>query len=106
MPESCLQIDVDGSTVSDDELREVAEVQVEEAADYDSPAAQRDESFSYQHDSMAGADAMTYGMTGGEEALPAMPIVEQRHVDPARDIGRNDPCWCGSGKKFKRCHGA
>ena len=21
-------------------------------------------------------------------------------------IGRNDPCWCGSGKKFKRCHGA
>ncbi len=23
---------------------------------------------------------------------------------PAK-IGRNDPCWCGSGKKFKRCHG-
>ena len=21
-------------------------------------------------------------------------------------IGRNDPCWCGSGKKFKFCHGA
>jgi hypothetical protein len=21
-------------------------------------------------------------------------------------VGRNDPCWCGSGKKFKRCHGA
>ncbi len=21
-------------------------------------------------------------------------------------IGRNDPCWCGSGKKYKRCHGA
>ena len=20
-------------------------------------------------------------------------------------IGRNDPCWCGSGKKYKRCHG-
>ncbi len=19
-------------------------------------------------------------------------------------IGRNDPCWCGSGKKFKKCH--
>jgi preprotein translocase subunit SecA len=29
--------------------------------------------------------------------------------EPARagpKIGRNDPCWCGSGKKFKRCHGA
>jgi hypothetical protein len=23
-----------------------------------------------------------------------------------RKPGRNDPCWCGSGKKFKRCHGA
>jgi preprotein translocase subunit SecA len=23
-----------------------------------------------------------------------------------RKIGRNDPCWCGSGKKFKQCHGA
>jgi preprotein translocase subunit SecA len=23
---------------------------------------------------------------------------------PAK-IGRNDPCWCGSGKKYKRCHG-
>ena len=21
-----------------------------------------------------------------------------------RTIGRNDPCWCGSGRKFKRCH--
>ncbi len=21
-------------------------------------------------------------------------------------LGRNDPCWCGSGKKYKRCHGA
>ena len=23
----------------------------------------------------------------------------------AAKLGRNDPCWCGSGKKFKRCHG-
>ncbi len=22
-----------------------------------------------------------------------------------RKIGRNDPCWCGSGKKYKKCHG-
>jgi len=21
-------------------------------------------------------------------------------------VGRNDPCPCGSGKKFKKCHGA
>lgn len=29
-----------------------------------------------------------------------------KNSDPrARDLGRNDPCWCGSGKKFKKCHG-
>ena len=28
------------------------------------------------------------------------------HVDPYRGIGRNDPCPCGSGRKFKKCHGA
>jgi preprotein translocase subunit SecA len=39
-----------------------------------------------------------------DEAPPA--TVEQRRVDEAEQIGRNDPCWCGSGKKFKKCHGA
>jgi preprotein translocase subunit SecA len=24
----------------------------------------------------------------------------------SQKVGRNDPCWCGSGKKFKKCHGA
>jgi hypothetical protein len=27
------------------------------------------------------------------------------HVNPYRSVGRNDPCPCGSGKKFKKCHG-
>ncbi|MDR1184175.1 MAG: SEC-C domain-containing protein, partial [Coriobacteriales bacterium] len=26
--------------------------------------------------------------------------------DPFVNVGRNDPCPCGSGKKFKKCHGA
>lgn len=26
--------------------------------------------------------------------------------NPYKDVGRNDPCPCGSGKKFKKCHGA
>jgi preprotein translocase subunit SecA len=34
------------------------------------------------------------------EAL--VPIVKAQH----EKVGRNDPCWCGSGKKFKFCHGA
>jgi preprotein translocase subunit SecA len=51
---------------------------------------------------IAGAEA--YGAEG--EELPAMPVVEQRVIDEEHQVGRNDPCWCGSGKKFKKCHGA
>ena len=31
--------------------------------------------------------------------------VETRTVDEKERVGRNDPCWCGSGKKYKKCHG-
>jgi preprotein translocase subunit SecA len=41
---------------------------------------------------------------GYEEEAP--PVIEQRRVDESQQLGRNDPCWCGSGKKFKKCHGA
>jgi len=41
----------------------------------------------------------------GQE-FAALPEVETRHVDEKEKVGRNDPCWCGSGKKFKKCHGA
>jgi preprotein translocase subunit SecA len=37
----------------------------------------------------------------GEEAS-SQPIVKQRSVV---EVGRNEPCPCGSGKKYKRCHG-
>jgi preprotein translocase subunit SecA len=43
---------------------------------------------------------------GGEEEMELVPAVEQRVVDSEHQVGRNDPCWCGSGKKFKKCHGA
>jgi len=23
---------------------------------------------------------------------------------PVKDLGRNELCWCGSGKKYKKCH--
>jgi len=35
----------------------------------------------------------------------SLPSDDQTHYQGAR-VGRNDPCPCGSGKKFKRCHGA
>jgi preprotein translocase subunit SecA len=37
---------------------------------------------------------------GGDDA----PITTVKRDEPK--IGRNDPCWCGSGKKYKKCHGA
>ena len=37
---------------------------------------------------------------GGDDA----PIKTVKRDEPK--VGRNDPCWCGSGKKFKKCHGA
>jgi preprotein translocase subunit SecA len=63
----------------------------------------------------AGAGAMAMAAAGAgygqdyaeaQEALGSVPVVEQRRVDESQQIGRNDPCWCGSGKKFKKCHGA
>ena len=33
-------------------------------------------------------------------------VADTRHATPdGKKIGRNDPCWCGSNKKFKHCHG-
>ncbi len=42
----------------------------------------------------------------GEPAVADNPVVQQRRVEENQQLGRNDPCWCGSGKKFKKCHGA
>jgi preprotein translocase subunit SecA len=66
--------------------------------------------------SAAGAGAMaaaaaSAGVGGGVayaddgQEAEAMPVVEQRVLDDEHQVGRNDPCWCGSGKKFKKCHG-
>ena len=47
------------------------------------------------------------GMQPWEGQQPQQPVVK---VAPIRrdepKVGRNDPCYCGSGKKFKKCHGA
>lgn len=45
-------------------------------------------------------------MKSGNERLSraANSSPEPYEKPPEEDIGRNDPCWCGSGKKHKRCH--
>jgi preprotein translocase subunit SecA len=37
-------------------------------------------------------------LSGGSGSVSAVPDIQK--------IGRNDPCFCGSGKKYKKCHGA
>src|SRR4051812_41257551 len=41
------------------------------------------------------------GGNGASSENPATVVKSDRDK-----IGRNDPCWCGSGKKYKKCHGA
>ena len=38
-------------------------------------------------------------------AAPAPVATDTTHTPDGKKIGRNDPCYCGSGKKFKKCHG-
>ena len=44
-----------------------------------------------------------------QSATASSPVIPKSVMQiPAeqKDIGRNDPCYCGSGKKYKKCHGA
>lgn len=41
----------------------------------------------------------------GVEADDPLAVLLQRYrVAPRSDVGRNAPCWCGSGRKYKKCH--
>ncbi|MGB2852370.1 MAG: SEC-C metal-binding domain-containing protein, partial [Solirubrobacterales bacterium] len=50
----------------------------------------------------AGAAAVTQGGAGNGAPENPETVVKSEQ----EKIGRNDPCWCGSGKKYKKCHGA
>lgn len=41
---------------------------------------------------------------GAEPDDPLVTLLERHRVAPRGDLGRNDACWCGSGRKYKRCH--
>ena len=42
----------------------------------------------------------------GDERIDSGPAKAAGQAPDGHKIGRNDPCYCGSGKKYKRCHGA
>jgi preprotein translocase subunit SecA len=83
------------------------------AAELQQPGPNGNGAMSYEHATASGADAIlaaggastaTAAMAGGGAVAtgPAKPVVKSE----LESIGRNDPCWCGSGKKYKKCHGA
>jgi preprotein translocase subunit SecA len=93
------------------------ELQEEQAQQLTPAAAPQD--LSYEHESLAGSDAIAAaggnssgngeaaGFTAGAVGGGATSVATgQRTVSADQKVGRNDPCWCGSGKKFKKCHGA
>jgi preprotein translocase subunit SecA len=54
---------------------------------------------------VAGAAAAAGGATGSAADLPAGAATDAPVVRTERKVGRNEPCPCGSGKKYKQCHG-
>lgn len=55
------------------------------------------------------AQAQAQGVPQTPKPAPEQPkphTVQKDKDDPYANVGRNDPCPCGSGKKFKKCHGA
>ncbi len=91
-----------------------AEIAPAEAAELDEAQLAQNGNLSYAHETAVGADAIAaagatsvagagaLGM-GGSSSTPTSQTVV---ASPQEKLGRNDPCWCGSGKKFKKCHGA
>ena len=41
---------------------------------------------------------------GAEPDHPLVALLQAHRAEPRRDLGRNEPCWCGSGRKYKKCH--
>lgn len=41
---------------------------------------------------------------GADSEHPLVHLLEQHRAAPRNDVGRNEPCWCGSGRKYKKCH--
>ncbi len=81
----------------------LTKIQVRSEEDVEAVEAQRrtQRSMEFQHAEASALGAAAAGAEGEAEAAEAhTPFVRQ-----GRKIGRNEPCPCGSGKKYKQCHG-
>ena len=58
--------------------------------------------------SHADTQAMKMEHASADNLLNPEDTREEAHqpfIRKEKKVGRNEPCWCGSGKKFKQCHG-
>ncbi len=90
-----------------------AQLAPQDAEVLEQPGQQNGDRLSYEHETAAGAGAIAGAAVGGGSVAtagtlaPAQTVNTQQVVkNENQQVGRNDPCWCGSGKKFKKCHGA
>ncbi len=59
-----------------------------------------------QHQHMQTNEAeIEQGAAAPRESMVRTQNSKDAKQSNGRKLGRNDPCWCGSGKKFKKCHG-
>ena len=63
------------------------------------PARRPNPGYTTHKEEYPGQDAQRQAMRGPQGHQVTNPIIAEKKV------GRNDPCPCGSGKKYKNCHG-
>ena len=79
--------------------------QVEEAERKAEEAARALKNVQYQHPDPTGGEPAPQPDAEGSAPPPPAPAPTQPFMRSSQKVGRNDPCPCGSGKKFKQCHG-
>ena len=105
-------------TMYEDYLRTVLRIEVRQApvaTRAPQPSELQNAQYSGPSDSDASAStlqrqaAAQAANAAGAAPAPAQSTlktyVKSESGDPYANVGRNDPCPCGSGKKFKNCHG-
>ena len=91
--------------VKHDTVSILSRIRVQSEEDLNEMAAKRQSAaaMKFQHaeaSALGGAPAAAGGRQPAEAVKPATPFVRD-----TRKVARNEPCPCGSGKKYKQCHG-
>jgi preprotein translocase subunit SecA len=91
-------------------LRLEIAIQIEEPAPV---ASQQELKYTTPEDALTDHTSAPAMQAANSQGSSPAPVTETEHhpyekdkSDPFANVGRNDPCPCGSGKKYKKCHGA